>query len=367
MQRHEITFDVFIRASLKVAAFIGVLLLLRYLSGVLLPFVVAWGIAFLIYPIVTFFQHKCKLKNRVLSIVVTLLLLLGIITLVLLLIIPPMIEQSMRLKTLLLEYISTHNHNQSVPEVLENLFHKYFSDTKWRDILASGNALDIIKAIAPSVGGLLLETYNLLDGVVTFLATLLYLFFILLDYETMQAGWKRLLPTEQLNQATSIIDKVRQNMASYFRGQTIVAMCVGVLFAIGFSIIDFPIAIGLGLFIGILNLVPYLQLIGLLPTVLLALLKSYDTGESFWMILLSALAVFAIVQLIQDMVLTPRIMGKAMGMNPAIMLLSLSVWGSLLGFIGLIIGLPLTTLVWAYIHEFIEERNRRAASGNEKE
>ena len=100
-------------------------------------------------------------------------------------------------------------------------------------------------------------------------------------------------------------------------------------------------------------------MVGIIPTIMLALLKAYDTGGSFWLILLSALAVFAVVQTIQDMILTPRIMGKAMGLNPAMMLLSLSVWGALLGFIGLIIALPLTNLIIAYVNEWIDERDAR--------
>ena len=112
-------------------------------------------------------------------------------------------------------------------------------------------------------------------------------------------------------------------------------------------------AIGLGLFIGFLNLVPYMQLFGFIPTILLAILKSAETGESFWVILLCALAVFAVVQLIQDMYLTPRIMGHVMGLNPAVILLSLSVWGSLMGIIGFIIALPLTTLLLSYYRRFV--------------
>jgi predicted PurR-regulated permease PerM len=69
--------------------------------------------------------------------------------------------------------------------------------------------------------------------------------------------------------------------------------------------------------------------------------------------LLCALAVFVVVQAIQDLILTPRIMGSAMGLNPAIILLSLSVWGSLLGIIGLIIALPLTTLLISYYRRFV--------------
>ena len=146
---------------------------------------------------------------------------------------------------------------------------------------------------------------------------------------------------------------VKSGMNAYFRGQSLIALCVGILFCIGFLIIDFPMAIGLGLFIGLLNLIPYLQLVGFIPTVILALVKAADTGQSFWLILLCALAVFAVVQTIQDVFLTPRIMGHAMGLKPAIILLSLSIWGSLLGIIGLIIALPLTTLLISYYRRFI--------------
>ena len=132
-----------------------------------------------------------------------------------------------------------------------------------------------------------------------------------------------------------------------------VATCVGVLFSIGFLIIDFPMAIGLGLFIGLLNMVPYLQLIGFIPTILLAVVKAADTGDSFWMIMLSALIVFAVVQTIKDTILTPKIMGHVTGLNPAIILLSLSIWGSLLGILGMVIALPMTTLLITYYQRYV--------------
>ena len=142
-------------------------------------------------------------------------------------------------------------------------------------------------------------------------------------------------------------------MNSYFRGQSLVALCVGILFSIGFVIIGFPMAIPLGLFIGFLNLVPYLQVLGFVPTVILSLLKSYETGQNFWGILLAALLVFAVVQIIQDGFLVPKIMGNVTGLNGAVILLSLSVWGVLLGFVGLIIALPLTTLLISYYKRYV--------------
>ena len=130
-------------------------------------------------------------------------------------------------------------------------------------------------------------------------------------------------------------------MNHYFRGQALVAFIVGILFCIGLAIVGLPMAVVMGLFIGLLNMVPYLQLISLIPTTLLCLVSSVDI----------------IVQCIQDLILTPRIMGKAMGLNPAVILLSLSVWGTLLGFIGLIVALPLTTLLLSYYNIYIETRD----------
>ena len=116
-------------------------------------------------------------------------------------------------------------------------------------------------------------------------------------------------------------------------------------------------AIGLGILIGIMDLIPYLHTFALIPTAFLAMLKAANTGQNFWVIFGMAFAVFAVVQIISDMIVTPKIMGKAMGLNPAILLLSLSVWGSLLGFIGLIIALPLTSLIIAYWKRYVTKED----------
>ncbi|MBR3540445.1 MAG: AI-2E family transporter [Bacteroidales bacterium] len=354
-----ITFDRLIRIITLAIVFIAALALINYLSSVLLPFFIAFGIAYLLYPIVIFFQQKARLRNRVLSIVVVLLLVIGIVTGFFMLIVPSFIDQTIRLESLISSYLTKVGQNKSVPALLEEFVLPYISDYDWLNQLENGNLIEIIKKVIPGVGGVLSQAFHIVGGLVTFCVTLLYLFFILLDYEQITEGWSRLWPKHSRGQMMNVSDRVRTNMGNYFRGQSLVALCVGILFAIGFSIIDFPMAIGLGLFIGLLNLIPYLQMVGIIPTIMLALLKAYDTGGSFWLILLSALAVFAVVQTIQDMILTPRIMGKAMGLNPAMMLLSLSVWGALLGFIGLIIALPLTTLIIAYVNEWIDERDAR--------
>jgi predicted PurR-regulated permease PerM len=121
-------------------------------------------------------------------------------------------------------------------------------------------------------------------------------------------------------------------------------------------------AISLGIFIGLLNIVPYLQIIGFVPAVILALLKAMETNSSFATILLLVFVVMAVVQIIQELILVPRIMGKAYNMNPAIILLSLSVWGSIMGILGMLLALPLTTLIISYYKLFVLKQDTTSES-----
>lgn len=91
-------------------------------------------------------------------------------------------------------------------------------------------------------------------------------------------------------------------------------------------------------------MVPYLHIFSIIPVVLLCWLKVSQTGQSFWALLGVVMLIYVVIQCIIDLFLIPKIMGKAMGLNPAIILLSLSIWGSLMGVVGMIIAIPLTTL-----------------------
>lgn len=353
MERKKITFDSFIRGVIIGGIVIGALFLIKRLSGVLLPFFIAWLIAYLIYPLVTFFQYRLKLKNRVVSIFCALLTLAGIGTAAFYLLVPPMIQEFGRVKDLLIEYFTNSSYGSNVPRTLSEFLRDNIDPQFLQNLFQEKSLLDALQEAMPPLWSLVTESINLLYGIFTVFIILLYIVFILLDYESIADGWPRLLPVKYRSFVTGIMNDVKDGMNRYFRGQAFVALCVGILFSIGFLTIDFPLAIGLGLFIGVLNLVPYLQIIGFIPTVVLAILKAADTGGNFWLILAAALAVFAIVQAIQDVFIVPRVMGKITGLNPAIILLSLSVWGSLMGMLGMIIALPLTTLMLSYYQRFI--------------
>lgn len=356
MERKKITFDSFIRAVILGAILIGILILLKRLSGVLLPFFVAWLIAYLIYPLVSFFQYKLRLKSRIVSIFCALFTITLIGGAAFYLLVPPMVQEFLRVKDLLTVYFSTAHTASNVPVTLSEFIRQSIDTHLLEEVFNQKNILDVLKVTVPKLWTLISESINLLFGFFTIFLILLYVVFILLDYESISQNWTYLMPAKHRSMVTNIVNDIKDGMNRYFRGQALVALCVGILFSIGFLIIDFPLAIGLGLFIGALNMVPYLQIIGFIPTVMLAILKAADTGDNFWIIIASATAVFVVVQIIQDGYLVPRIMGKITGLNPAIILLSLSVWGSLMGMLGMIIALPLTTLMLSYYQRYIINR-----------
>ncbi len=331
----------------------GIILLLRRLSAVLLPFFLAWLLAYLLFPVVKFFQYKCKLRYRILGILATFIVVGGILTGLFFLMIPPMVEETLFAKDLLVDYFTSDKTISSVPALIDNYIKENISAEDIKTFITQEGMIDMIKQSIPKVWDIISQSVNILSSIFSLTMVALYTLFILIDYEKISRGWIDLLPQRYRGFAIQLVTDITQGMNLYFRGQGCVALCVGVLFSIGFLIIDFPMAIGLGMFIGLLNMVPYLQLVGFVPTIILAVVQSANTGENFWFILLSALIVFAIVQIIQDTILTPKIMGHVMSMNSAIILLSLSIWGSLLGIMGMVIALPLTTLLTTYYQKYV--------------
>ena len=358
MEQKKITFDSFIRGFITIIIITGIVMLLNRLSTVLLPFFLAWLIAYLLFPLVKFFQYKCKLRYRILGILCTFLTVGAILTGLFFLMIPPIIEESIRVKDLLFAYVSNNSYLSNIPDMLEDLIHDNFTKQDLKALITQEGFVDTIKQSVPKIWDVMAQSLSIASSIISLTMVALYTLFILLDYEKISSGWVELLPIRYRSFAKHLVQDVTQGMNLYFRGQGCVALCVGVLFSIGFLIIDFPMAIGLGMFIGLLNMVPYLQLLGFVPTIMLAVVKAADTGQSFWIIMLGALVVFAIVQIIQDTILTPKIMGHVMGLNSAIILLSLSIWGSLLGILGMVIALPMTTLLITYYQNYVIEKKR---------
>lgn len=364
----EINFDRFVRGLIFMTVLVAGYFLVCYLSPVLVPFVVAWAFAYILYPVVNFFQYKCRLHFRMLSILVTLVIVIGIISTLLYLAIPVMLEELLHLKDVAIAYVSGGTGADSLPEVVQKFIRENSDKLRIERLLNEKDLMSGLKEALPRVWNMLLSAANVLISIVSSLIALLYLVFMLNDYDRVKKGWIRFVPKSKRSMAKKIVSDIDNGMSGYFRGQALVALANCVLFSVGFMIIGFPMPVGLGVFIGLISFIPYVQLLGFFPATVLAILCSVDTGRNFWMLMLGVIAVYCIVQVLQDSIITPHIMGKILGLRPAVVLLSLTVWGYLLGIIGLIIALPLTQILISYYRHYvvddpldseIERENRR--------
>lgn len=362
------TFDRVIRIVFTMILILFLLYAVGLLKNALLPFLIAWLLAYMTQPLVKFFQYKLRFKSRLLSIIAVIITLLLIIGLLIAIVVPSIAAETEKALVLIRTQSPAKGYIPLIPESWLVYIQENVKIEEYMELLSKDNILNAVRQIAPRMWNVLTNTFSVLFSVTVVFIIFLYFVFILLDYEKIANGWITLIPSKYRVFVQGLANDVELSMNRYFRGQALVAFCVGILFAVGFKMISLPLGVTLGIFMGVLNLVPYLQTLGILPMILLALLKSAETGQNFWIILGLAILVLIVVQVIQDMFLVPRIMGKAMGLNPAIILLSLSIWGSLLGFVGLIIALPLTTLCLSYYKRFIlmEEAEEMQAAMEQK-
>lgn len=354
MPQREINFDRFVRWILAVLGLVVVYFSLSYLSPVLIPFFVAWVFAYMLYPIVRFFEVKCRLRYRVPCIILTLALVGVFIMGIYLLVVPPFVEETSKMKEVVTNYVQGElKHEDSLPSNVNRFLQHNLSEKEVEKLLQHQDVQTAIKKLVPKALDVVSTTAGMLIGFISSLIGLLYFFFLLMDYEKYANGWIRFVPPSRRKLTSQIVDDIERGMNGYFRGQVLVALSNCVMFSVGFLLIGFPMPIALGCFIGLISFVPYLQLIGLVPATLLALMSAAQTGQNFWLLFGGVVLVYCVVQVLQDVFVTPAVMGKIMGLSPAVVLLSLSVWGYMLGIIGLIIALPMTTLMISYYRRYI--------------
>ena len=338
----------------------GGVALLGYLSDVLIPFAAALLLAYILNPMVVRIQKL--VGRRTLAVWLTLA---GVLLLAVLLgwiIIPLVAGEVSHMGKLGADLVSNSRlaeqaANRLPPDIWAAI-KEFLARDEVQAFFRTDNFLGIVQTglrkLVPGVWGIITGTASVVMGGVGLAIVGLYLIFLLMDFQKVRKGWKTYLPAPYRNSIVDFLTEFDAGMNRYFRAQALVALVVGVLFSIGFSMIGLPLAILLGMFIGLLNMVPYLQTIGFIPAFFLAGVHALETGIGFWTVLGLVVLIFCVVQAFQDAVLVPRIMGKVMGLSPAMILLSLSVWGKLLGLLGLLIALPVTCLLLAYYKRYLE-------------
>ena len=324
-------------------------ILIDYLSDVLLPFFVACFIAYILQPLVDLNRKLIREKGRSVSSIMTVLEVLAVIAGIIYLFMPHVIKELDVLSGIIHEVTSG---KRPMPKEYMHLISWVESNVHPSDIKEQLSELHLGSIISKGTS-LLNESISVILDVLAWALTLIYVLFILIDYPQIVKGFKLLIPHKYRDKALVVVRDVQTSMDHYFRGQGLVAICAAIFYCIGFSIIGLPLAIPMGLLVGILYMIPYFQYVTLIPVSIICAIYSLSGDVTFISLFGRSLLVYVISQSICDYILTPHIMGKEMGMNAALILLSLSVWGSLLGVIGMIIALPISSLIMAYYERYI--------------
>lgn len=181
----------------------------------------------------------------------------------------------------------------------------------------------------------------------------IYAFYFLLEKRGIESKWTDYLPLAHSalkEELAFVLRAINDYLIAFFRGQVLVAICDGVLYAVGFSLIGLPYAVLLGAAATVLTLIPY---VGAAVTCVSALVIALVTYGD-WLHPLLALAVYVVVQLLEGFVIQPKIMGDRVGLHPLAIIIALMVGTTLLGgILGAILAIPLTAALRVVMFRYV--------------
>lgn len=342
------TFDRVVRIFFTVVVVCIALYFVYVLRRVLLPFFVACLVAYILEPWVRWNQKHLHLKRHSWAAIITTLEGFILFAGFCMILIPIIEKEFSQLAGILDVYMKNDNSFiAQIPAAWHNFIHSHFDFDKIINGLENINISQAVEEVwADLTSGL-----DKILGVLGWLIVIVYVIFILLDFDKYKQSIKNLIPNRYLPAVTEVEQDLSWTMKRYFRNQALISFITGICYIIGFSIVGIPMAVVIGLINMILFMIPYMVYFSVIPVIAMCVFKSMETGMDFWLVLLECAAVYVFVEMFADLVLTPKIMGKALGLNPAMILLSISVWGTLLGLLGMLIALPVTTIIlkWSKI------------------
>jgi len=286
-------------------------------------------------------DRMSKYIPRVLSVILLALIFFAVLTAIGFLIIPPVVHQLQLLAI-------------NLPEILSKLG-PFFqsvqnSITNYQDTLFNASS-----QIGKLGSGIYTTTVGFVSGIVAIGTILVLTFYMLLEQESLKKFLHQTFPLAQKEKIFEIAKKIGGKMGGWLRGQFLLMLVIGILDGIALGILGIPYALTLAVWGGLTEVIPYIgPWLGLVPAFLVALTVSPFKG-------LLVLIAFVVIQQLESQFLTPRVMGKAVGLSPVIIILALLIGAKLMGLLGVIVAVPAAAAVAVIISEWQEIRKMLAS------
>lgn len=314
------------------------LLALWLLGDVIMPFVLGGAIAYCLDPIADRLQRAGL--SRALAVVTISLVVVLFVTVAFLLVIPLMVQQAGALVN-------------SAPDLFQRL-QGWLTTTFPTAMDADSTIRQQLTAVGAAiqsrggelVNGVLTSALSLINVVVLVVIVPVVAFYLLLDWDRMVARIDELLPRDHAPTIQRLGSEIDATLASFIRGQGTVCLILGTFYAISLMVVGLNFGLFVGFLAGVISFIPYVgAMVGGVLALGLALFQFW--GDWFWIGAVAGIFVFG--QMIEGNVLTPKLVGNSVGLHPVWLIFALSVFGSLFGFVGLLVAVPVAAMIGVFI------------------
>lgn len=349
------------RSAKAILAATGVIFTLWFFietSHILFPFIMGFVLAYLFSPVVRLLERKGI--KRVWGTCIVVLTFVAVVGAAISFLMPTVITQLQALVSNVKDFIGTSTYsldeqgfhdffmNLGIPESFINDHLKNQLFPKIQEFI--NNTPVILYSILGWIPGLLTQLLNLIIIPIAF-------FYFLLDWESLTSFITRLIPVNDRPRWLQIFRNIDAVFYSYIKGQSTVALIIGSLAGITFSILGIPYAGLLAVIIALLDLIPFIGLIMSLVIVESVVLVTMPI--TLWNVLMGPLVII-ILHVIEVYGIAPKLVGKSVGIPPLLLIVSILLFGYFLGFVGMLIAVPTAGIILQFVREYQRSLTSRA-------
>lgn len=337
----KITFDISLLALVKIFCLFLIVFFLFFVRDVILIVFVSLILASAFDPWIDFFQkHRIP---RGLGILIIYLAIVLIIAGSIYLIIPPI---TIEIKEL----------SKDFPFYWEKLsgsiesFRSYSDDHGWTQTIQDrlNDAQANVSALETAAGGVFSTVFAFFGGIFSLLVVMVLTFYLTVEEHALKRMLRSLVPVKYQPYITHLVNRIQEKIGRWLRGQLVLSLIIFLLSWFGLTILGVKYALVLAIFSGLTELVPYLgPFIGAIPAVFIALTQSPGLA-------LGVIVVYLIIQQLENNIIVPKVMQRAVGLNPIITIIAMMVGFKLAGILGIIIAVPAATALNIVLNDFIE-------------